>query len=94
MVRGHFIWSGRGGRSQATLRECIPETYVVSDHPVCAASVASRHFRTGAAILLGGEGIIRLTEDRAYKAVSEAIHHANPCCRRRNQSGQCVEGGS
>jgi hypothetical protein len=31
----------RGGRSQATLRR--------DDHPVCAASVASRHFLTGAA---------------------------------------------
>ena len=56
MVRSH-LWSGRGGRSQARLRECIPKISVVSDHPVCAASVASRHFLNGAATsrLQGGE---------------------------------------
>jgi len=32
------------------------ETCVVSDHPVCAASVASRHFLTGAAIPPHGGG--------------------------------------
>ena len=31
------------------IAECIPKTSVVSDHPVCAVSVASRHFLTGAA---------------------------------------------
>jgi hypothetical protein len=35
--------------SQATLQECISKSFSMSDHPVCAASVASRHFLTGAA---------------------------------------------
>ena len=29
--------------------ECIPATWLVNGHPVCAASVAAPHFFTGAA---------------------------------------------
>jgi hypothetical protein len=40
------------------------ETQLVSDHPVCAASVASRHFITGAATSpqeasRGGDHVVR-----------------------------------
>ena len=38
------------------------ETSVVSDHPVCAASVAPRCFLTAQPLLLGEEGIIRLIQ--------------------------------
>src|SRR5256885_14074587 len=48
---------GRGGRSQTMFSECESRTLLVSDHPVCAASVASHHFINGAATppLQGGE---------------------------------------
>jgi hypothetical protein len=49
------------------LRECMhSETCVVSDHPVCAASVASRHFLTAQPPLLTEEGITRMIH--AYKS--------------------------
>src|SRR5215813_7246623 len=49
MLRSLLCWSGRGGQFGETLRRC--------DHPVCAASVASHHFLSGAATppLRGGE---------------------------------------
>src|SRR6266850_4771135 len=37
------------GRSQTMFSECESRTLLVSDHPVCAASVASHHFINGAA---------------------------------------------
>jgi hypothetical protein len=42
------------------LSECESETLIVSDHPVCAASEASRHFIDGAATPPLEEGIAAL----------------------------------
>ena len=60
-----------------SIAEMHSETNVVSDHPVCAASVASPHFLTGAATLLSEEGIIRL-DSRTSLICSQSDRHGAP----------------
>jgi hypothetical protein len=53
---------GRGGRSRVTLRKAFLKHWRVSDHPVCAASVASRLFIDAAATPPHEEGNAPTTE--------------------------------
>src|SRR5580765_6578747 len=62
------------------LSECESETLPVSDHPVCAASVASLHFLTGAATPPHEEGNTPSACRRSPKLRLASMPHIPPLC--------------